>query len=783
MLIKDDIDIEVDLLEEAQEISEISDFVEVMPDDPELLKRKHYFINECVEDLLRRYIWTNCTDVILRDAIMGYAPELIKQIIRKQNLHMIYPGQEESAFGDLVQTAWCQLERTLYKFRAKPHCRVCYNPDRPISSALYIPSELEYGIITFDELFSPKHKPSPGSRKLIKGHKCPHCKAELSDHPDVEPKQGTFGGSRTVLFRGNSKVFNMWCLTPDSLVFSDQGVISLGSIVHGEGSAVYGSENLTKVVATLDREEVDTIRLKSRLGYTVEGSPDHGLKILETEPHWATLSSLHEGDLVGIQFNQQFFLNDNSLCDIILSKKGEWNPPWFIDPGGIRRPAITEELANIIGLFIAEGSYSYGKLVIYNEDLEVIDRLVNNHLGLRFIHEPKYQRISLCNVRFIEFLIKLGFGEHTSAETKFIPSRLLRCSKSILRAMLSGMFDGDGHSSRYHGPIGYTSSSGRLISQLRMLLLNFGIITKIQKDKRKKRHFKRCRSGSCDRISSLVGAWQLTASTYFSKRFYDEIGFGIAYKQAKRRHLTVSRELIFGLNVAFRSLYAKFGCGTFGYDSVRRVLKASSCTLDMARRKLASWSEHASDIDYRFVEARIDEFTRSHNNIIWLPIVSLERSRSPVCEITVAHPDHTYIANGFISKNSQVSRTVILAFVKKEGRDRKNAGAYRDHLCDTNRVDEDRLKRFFSEANQLCKHNIDHIKCIEALCYVIKHDDKPYDGLIGKLVERSKLTRMQVNSFIKLLRLRSHEFTDSPLSKESDRDKQSKKQFLYQDEE
>ncbi|MCK9558373.1 MAG: hypothetical protein M0R50_10090 [Candidatus Cloacimonetes bacterium] len=342
MLIEEDLD-----ESELEELSEhpIDDIEEVLPDDPELLLKKHYFINEIVEDKLRRYIWTNCTNVAIRDSIMIHAPELIKQIIRKQNLHMIYPGQEESAFGDLVQTAWVQVERTLYKFRAKPHCRACYNPDRPISSALYIPAESEYGIITFEQLFDPKYT-QPGSKKLviyIKHHPvCPYCKTVLSDNPDVEPKQGTFGGSRTILFRGNSKVFNMW---------------------------------------------------------------------------------------------------------------------------------------------------------------------------------------------------------------------------------------------------------------------------------------------------------------------------------------------------------------------------------------------------------------------------------------------------------SQVSRTCILAFVKKEGRDRKNSTAYKDHLCNTSRVDEDRLKRFFSEASQICKYNIDHMRCIDALCYIIKTDDKPYDGLIGKLVEKSGLSRIQVNGFIRLLRLRSHEFTDSPLGHDADHEKQMKKQFLCQDEE
>ena len=111
-------------------------------------KRRLYFINEIVEWHLTQYIWTGCTKIELRDQIMSNATELIRQIIRKQGLHTIYPGQEDSAFGDLLQTAWVQIEKTLYKYRSRPHCRLCYNPDNPSKSLLYQPQDREYGIKT-----------------------------------------------------------------------------------------------------------------------------------------------------------------------------------------------------------------------------------------------------------------------------------------------------------------------------------------------------------------------------------------------------------------------------------------------------------------------------------------------------------------------------------------------------------------------------------------------------------------------------------------------------------
>lgn len=161
-------------------------------------QRRLYFVNEIVEWLLTQYCWTGGTRIVLRDRIMSHAPELIRQIIRKQGLHQIYPGHEESAFGDLLQTAWVQIERTLYKYRAKPHCRSCYNPDRPSDSCLYSPADDEYGIKTLTEIID------------LHDGQCPHCCATLAALPMVEPRQGTYGGSEAILYRGISKVFNMW---------------------------------------------------------------------------------------------------------------------------------------------------------------------------------------------------------------------------------------------------------------------------------------------------------------------------------------------------------------------------------------------------------------------------------------------------------------------------------------------------------------------------------------------------------------------------------------------
>lgn len=198
--IEHELPIEVEPLEISESL-EIPEVPEIASESQETITevplRKLYFINEIVEWQLTQYLWTGCTKVDLRDMIMSHATELIRQIIRKQGLHTIYPGQDESSFGDLLQTAWVQIERTLYKYRSRPHCRRCFNWERPSESLLYEPGPLEYGIKTLDEIVSMHRR-------------CPKCNTKLLATPIIEPVQGLYAGSETILYRGMSKVFNMW---------------------------------------------------------------------------------------------------------------------------------------------------------------------------------------------------------------------------------------------------------------------------------------------------------------------------------------------------------------------------------------------------------------------------------------------------------------------------------------------------------------------------------------------------------------------------------------------
>lgn len=115
---------------------------------------------------------------------------------------------------------------------------------------------------------------------------------------------------------------------------------------------------------------------------------------------------------------------------------------------------------------------------------------------------------------------------------------------------------------------------------------------------------------------------------------------------------------------------------------------------------------------------------------------------------------------------SQIARTVILAYIKKENRDRKNSDVFKSHLEHKTIPYNETLQRFFSEAQAMSKYNDDHLKIIDELQKLYNEDDRAHEGLITKLVMRTKLSRSIVTDFFRILRSRSHEITDSPVNRE-----------------
>lgn len=684
----------------------------------EIFYKNHYFDNEIVERLLHRYLRGACTDVHLRDEIMIHASELIVQLIKAHNLAQIYPGKDDSSMMDLFQTAWIQIESALYKYEALPYCAKCYNNMRPNESLLSEEYIFEAEIV-----------------KRIK--RCPNCKVQLTE--------------TSIYYKGKSRLFNLWCVNPNTKVITKNGILPISDVVDNISLMVHGIDKMVEVNGGIRKIKQDTLIINSMYNYPIEGSTEHCLmRLNDNGPDWAKLKDLKVGDLVAMQCGQHIFGNNDDISDIKLVTD-EWKHP----------NVITNDMAYFFGLYISEGSYGNNMLNIYNVDKEVIDFL-SRFNGLKFKHQDINCGNYTCSKSFNEFMDKIGFSECHTAQNKKIPDRLLRMSKDNIHNLLSGLFDGDGHSSSFNGEVGFTSTSLELINQIRSILLNIGIVSKLYVDPREIREF--IKKDGRSYISNLTGAYMIRLPTADSLRFYDRIGFRINRKQENITSLPIPHEYIYSLKDKFIKLYKKYG-SVGHYNQIRKLIKPGYVgKLFKVRQYLEYWSNFSEDIDYKFLKERIDENLKFKNRVIWLPIIKIEKSESELCDIEVNSDDHGYIANGFVSHNSQVARTVILAYIKKENRDRKNSNMFKTHVENKPIGPSKIISRFYDEAYELCKFNDEHLQILDALMKLHNKDERAHEGLIAKLMQETNLSRSSIVCFFRIIRLRCHDFSDSPVN-------------------
>ncbi len=488
--------------------------------DPSVLGKKLYFANELCEWQLCEYIWTGCTRVHLRDKIMSHATELIRQIIRKQGLHTIYPGQEESAFGDLLQVAWC--------------------------------------------------------------------------------------------------------ITPDTLVMTPGGTTEIGRILPDgdEGECdfeIFGRDGISKAEYFIRRPPAKTYKINLKFGYNIEATGEHPIWVLtDSGPKWVQTSELKIGDLVAVQAGQ----NIDPLSEMI----NERNAASTLDQMYNNMICPSEYLANRLRVSLLNlGVYTDTHIVEENETkLYKLERIsnYNPHLEIRWFPIKS---------------ITYNISETVDIRVK------------------------DTHN--------FTAN---------------GIIThncQVEKTLYKYRACAHCRN--CFK--------------------YDRPSESVLYRPAYREYGIITMDKI-----------------------VKDIKYCPRCGCKLSEE----------------------------------PIVQPKQGTYGGSE-TILYRGSSKVFNLW----SQISRTVILAYIKKEARDRKNCTPYTNHLCNKPKPIGDMMSRFLTEVKTVCQYNDDFIKIADALDWIIHNDERSYNGIISKLTKRSGLSRSTVMNFIRYIKLRSCDFTDSPISR------------------
>ncbi|MBI1797252.1 MAG: DNA gyrase subunit A [Candidatus Eisenbacteria bacterium] len=373
-----------------------------------------------------------------------------------------------------------------------------------------------------------------------------------------------------------------------------------------------------------------TLRVRTIEGYELIGTGNHPVLCLESIAGvpsfaWKLMERMGPGDRV------------------VIARKPA--------PEGGPASACDEDTAVLLGAFVAEGFVSESRAGFNNIDREYFDRVVAAYDrivgGRRYVYERRIASGSLLfelDVQNLEHLRRSPLADvrGRSAE-KAIPEWAWAAGASAKRWFLRSLFTGDGSSSllpRHTIQISYSTRSEQLAKDVQILLLEFGVISRI------------CRDASGEHKVVITNRRD-------ARRFAGAVGF------LGRKHEKLERELA-AIPATSRALSRDHV--PFLAPYIRSARAASPQDGDWLRRhnvdRIERWERGGTAILERIASEDVCRVTA--------PLVSADyyfaevesvtdAGIRPVYSLRVDSPDHAFVTNGFISHNTEARLTALAA--------------------------------------------------------------------------------------------------------------------------
>lgn len=459
--------------------------------------------------------------------------------------------------------------------------------------------------------------------------------------------QGNFGS-----LDGDKAAAMRYCLTGDALVMTDKGLIPIQTIPNKEGKLDLTILNYQgrkkKAIKFFNSGKHKIIKITTEQGYELKGTFNHpvlcwavnefGLPSLS----WKLLKEITTKDHAIINRNFALFSKNNP------SLKG-YSPKPLPREKRVSLPAeMTPSLAFLLGALVSEGSFHQKKIIFNNQDLKFYDAVKQSVLKIFpgvSLYERKIagncQEFELYHQRAVRFLENIGLKK-AKADGKEIPFVIFSSNKETIRQFLKSLFEGDGSvtliiDKRHRGKsinLNYVSKSKKLLSQLKVLLLNFGIASSsLHQDKR----------NNCYKL--------LIPGRHNTKLFREEIGFFSVKKNSildSIKEINKSRmskmDFIPYLNNYLRKNYPSSFINKNNFDRYNNLEKNYFRLLKILKpsdQNLVRWLlKHK----YFFNKVKIIEE---------LP------GKETAYSLKVDSPCHSFIAQGFINHNTEAKLTKL----------------------------------------------------------------------------------------------------------------------------
>ena len=273
------------------------------------------------------------------------------------------------------------------------------------------------------------------------------------------------------------------CLTPDTLVFTSNGLLRLDELVD-DSQAGWQEHSLNVPTDEGDRPSPrgynngvqPVLTVATREGITLTGTLNHKVKIMTSEgPAWRRLDELQAGDAILVKLGQ----HQGRLCGLRRPGKTHGNQAEIAFP-----PILDETLAFLLGYLAGDGfvaadpqDHRVGFSVAHDSYLlEELPVLLQHTFPGCNVH--RQQKAGDASVTFVldsalikRFLVDNGLAKAKSHEVR-VPRLIRQSPDNIVGAYLRGLFEADGGLS--HGFPQLNTTSEQLGREVAALLIGLG---------------------------------------------------------------------------------------------------------------------------------------------------------------------------------------------------------------------------------------------------------------------------------------------------------------------
>jgi len=272
------------------------------------------------------------------------------------------------------------------------------------------------------------------------------------------------------------------CIVPNSLVITENGFVKIEEAVQYCNKVVGIENKLVNIDKRCVTEEIPTVKIKTNIGLEIEGAELHRILVkVNNSKKDIHLKDLKIGDNVFIATGLNIWPNnlikiniDSCLQRQQFSRTQKVNIP----------TKINKDIAYLLGSLVSEGTNLTRGFQFTNQNdvyLELIKSIIESTFNKKVEIEPRENSdtkdIKVHSTPIIDFLYQAGLNKGKSKD-KEIPWSILQSPKNIVSHFIAGLFDGDGciyYNGKYQRQLIFTSKSEKLIRQLVIVLLNYGI--------------------------------------------------------------------------------------------------------------------------------------------------------------------------------------------------------------------------------------------------------------------------------------------------------------------